>query len=202
MSESYSFRNALGGFHKEDVVRYVEFINNKHANQVNQLRTEMAAMEAELQKLRQNANLEEILTDLRKQYAQVEAERDDALAALEKAQRTHNEEIAALQRQVEELAGRKTAIINRNEEELEAYRRAEQAERQARQRAELICARAQAILADAGVKAEENARHIAAIADQTSAQLDVLQQAVSASKSTLQEVALSLYAIAPGESNP
>ena len=197
MAESYNFRSAIGGFNKEDVVRYMEFINNKHANHINQMKTDMAELESQLQQLRRREGLEEVLADLRQQYALVEAERNDALAALESAQQAHDAEVAALKAQLAEVTARQLEVINRNEEELEAYRRAEQTERQARQRAEQLCAQAQGILADAGVKADESAQRIGAMADQAAAQLSALQQAVISSKSALQEAALSLYAIAP-----
>lgn len=194
MAESYNFRSALGGFNKEDVVRYMEYINNKHANQLNQLRTDMADMEAELKKLRA---MEEVLSDLREQYALADAERADALAALETARHAHDAEVAALKQELDAVRAQKAEEFSRTAAELEAYRRAEQTERQARQRAEQLCAQAQAVLADAGIKADESARRIGSMADQTAAQLAALQQAVIDGKAALQEAAVSLYAIAP-----
>ena len=40
MAEFQKFRSSLGGFNREDVVHYIEYINNKHAAQLNQLKNE------------------------------------------------------------------------------------------------------------------------------------------------------------------
>ena len=40
MAAPQNFRTAFNGFHKEDVVRYLEYINSKHTNQINQLTAE------------------------------------------------------------------------------------------------------------------------------------------------------------------
>ena len=40
MAAPQNFRTAFNGFHKEDVVRYLEYINSKHSAQVNQLTSE------------------------------------------------------------------------------------------------------------------------------------------------------------------
>ena len=37
MSAPQNFRSAFNGFNREDVVRYLEYINTKHTTQVNQL---------------------------------------------------------------------------------------------------------------------------------------------------------------------
>ena len=36
-----TFRSALNGFNREDVVRYLEYINAQHAAELNQLRSEL-----------------------------------------------------------------------------------------------------------------------------------------------------------------
>ena len=40
MAQTHNFRRAMGGFHREDVVRYIEYMNQKHADQVNSLYVE------------------------------------------------------------------------------------------------------------------------------------------------------------------
>ena len=40
MAQQQNFRSAFNGFNREDVVHYLEFINAKHNNQVNQLTAE------------------------------------------------------------------------------------------------------------------------------------------------------------------
>jgi hypothetical protein len=85
------------------------------------------------------------------------------------------------------------------EQELEAYRRAERTERVARERAQQIYDQANAVLADATVKAETASAHIGAIADQVSAQLKEYQDSVLETKTTFQEAVATLYAIRPEE---
>ena len=53
MAANYSFRTSLTGFNREDVVRHLEYITNRHNNQVNQLKSEAESKERELQRLRQ-----------------------------------------------------------------------------------------------------------------------------------------------------
>ena len=105
-----NFRSAFRGFNREDVVRYIEYLNNQHKNQIeqlnNQLRTAKAApSDSELQ-------------------VQLDA-------ALEKCARLE-----------EQLAN--TAVVT-TEQELEAYRRAERAERVAQERAQQIRNQANAV---------------------------------------------------------
>ncbi len=183
MAESYNFRTAFNGFHREDVVHYLQYIQNKHAGQLNQLRADLADAQKEAASA---AQLQEILEDLRSQYAELEAERD---AALERTQELEQELIA--------LRSKKCEAATPGESELEAYRRAERAERQAQQRADQLLAQAHGILADAGVRADENAQRIGTMADQVAAQLAALQQVVIESKSALQDTAVAMRAIRP-----
>ena len=81
------------------------------------------------------------------------------------------------------------------EQELEAYRRAEQAERLAMERAQQIYTQANAILADTTAKAEAAAARIAELAKQANAQLQAYQDAVSCTQSVFQEAVDALGAI-------
>lgn len=183
MAQNADFRSAFNGFNREDVVHYLEYLQNKHTTQLNQLRADLAAAEAERDNARE---LQDVIDDLRQQYAELEAEKDAALARAD-----------ALEAALCAARSEKAAEPVRNEEELEAYRRAERAERQAQQRAEQLMAQAHGILADAGTRADESAQRIGAMADQVAAQLAALQQAVIGSKSALQETAMAIYAIRP-----
>ena len=49
MAQLQNFRSALGGFNREDVVHYIELLNNKHNSQVNQLNTELQTLRAQLE---------------------------------------------------------------------------------------------------------------------------------------------------------
>ena len=50
MSGIQNFRSALGGFNREDVVRYIEYINNKHNSQIEQLNTQLKEAQDALEK--------------------------------------------------------------------------------------------------------------------------------------------------------
>lgn len=184
MVESQNFRSSFNGFNRVDVVRYIEYINNKHSTQLNQLKTEMQAAQAELTRLQaastQEASLTQQLTEAQAQCAALEQELAEVKAQLEQA-----------------LAHRETISV-RTGEELEAYRRAERAERLAQERAAQIGAQANGILADATAKVDAAASQLAGIADQVAAQMGELQSAVLDSKSAMQEAAANLYALQPG----
>ncbi len=185
MADSYSFRTAFNGFNREDVVHHLQYIQNKHNTQLNQLRTDLADAQKNAAAA---AQLQEVLEDLRSQYAELEAERDAALA------RTRE-----LEQELVALRSKKSEPAAPGADELEAYRRAERAERQAQQRADQLLAQAHGILADAGVRADESAQKIGTMADQVAAQLAALQQVVMESKSALQDTAVAMFAIRPQE---
>ena len=78
MSVQQNFRTAIGGFKKEDVVKYIEYINAKHAAQVGQLKTELQNLQQELQELQSAVpaeDLSEKVTELEQRCAAAEQER-------------------------------------------------------------------------------------------------------------------------------
>ncbi len=161
------FRSALNGFRREDVVRYIEFLNNQHNSKVEQLNSQLQVATARA------------------------AQSDPALqaqldAALEK--------IAQLEAQ---LAEKSASDGFGAPQELEVYRRAERAERLAQERAQQLCTQANAILADATAKAEAAADHIADLAQQANAQLDAYRSAIADSQGAFQEAVAALYALQP-----
>ena len=52
MADVKSFRTAFRGFHREDVVHYIEYITNKHNAQVEQLNNQLRAAQEELARLK------------------------------------------------------------------------------------------------------------------------------------------------------
>ena len=157
-----NFRSAFYGFNREDVVRYIEYLNNQHKNQLDQLHNQLQAAKA----------------------APVNTELQDQLAAaLEKC--------AQLEAQLTNAAT--------TEQELEAYRRAERTERIAQERAQQIRTQANAVLADATVKAEVASAQIAELAEQANQQLMAYQAAVTDTQNLFQDVVTSLAAIKPEE---
>lgn len=158
MSGVQNFRSAIGGFNREDVVRYIEYINNKHSAEIAQLNTQLQNARNALEKAQPADN-----SDLQAQLEKAQARCAQLEAQLEKA---------------EQLSPSKTG------DELEAYRRAERTERLARDRAAQIYEQANAVLADATLKVETVSDNMVTVVDQISAQVQdakmKLQEAVAA----------------------
>ena len=152
------FRSAFHGFNREDVVNYIEYLNNHHNAQIEQLNTQLQTA------LSKPAGDEEL-------RAQLEA----ALARCEQ-----------LEAQLQQTPAAPA------DTELEAYRRAEKAERLARERAQQIHDQANAVLADTTAKVEEAAAQMAQ-------QLEQYQACVESSKTILQDATAALCAIRPEE---
>lgn len=151
------FRSALGGFNREDVVRYIEYLNHQHNSQLEQLNTQLQTAQEALTR------------------AKAAPQADSELQVKLEAALARCEELEA------QLAGKGQPAMSGDE--LETYRRAERAERLAQQRAAQIYNQANAVLADATLKVESAAEGMNAIAEQITAQLQQskqeLQEAVS-----------------------
>ena len=188
MAAPQNFRTSFNGFNREDVVHYLEYVNNKHNAQVNQLTQE--------------------LEELRAQLAARPAEDQSALVA------SLQEECATLSIRVEELEAEKasleavapTVMLEEKpniallaSEELETYRRAERIEREARERAELVYFQANGVLTEATAKVDGLSAGITDLADKVMSQLTQLQVAVSSSKQALQDAASIMNTIRPNK---
>ena len=169
MPELKNFRSAFRGFNRQDVVNYIEYINNTHNAQVEQLNNQLQAALA-------RPTDEEMKAKLEAAEARI-AELEETLAQQDRAVLSDG--------------------ASCTEQELEAYRRAERVERVAKERAEQIYAQANGVLAEATLKAESASAHIGAIADQVSNQLKEYQDSVLETKATFQEAVATLYAIKP-----
>lgn len=195
MSASYNFRTAFNGFNREDVVHYIEYINSKHTTQLNQLRTDLTAAQQENAVLKaqpqHNPELEAQVAALTEKLAQLEEE----LLTAQIAKSDLEAQLADMTTQRDAALNDQAQVQRRNEEELEAYRRAERVERQAKERTEAMYQKANGVLADATAKVDNASAQIAGIADQVAAQLAVLQQAVTGSKTALKDAATTLYTI-------
>ena len=156
MAEMQYFRTAFRGFNREDVVHYIEYMNQQHRKQLEQL------------------------------SAQVSTPDPAILARLEAAEAR----CAQLEAELEALHNAKPVVVNPTGEELEAYRRAERAERQAQERAQQIYTQANAVLADVTLKTETASVQVADAADQIVAKLQ-------STKTALQDAVTTLYAIRP-----
>ena len=140
------FRSAFNGFNREDVVHYIEYLNNQHKAKIEQLNSQLQAAQEKA------APVED--EDLRAQL-------DAALARCAELEKALAEQESAPA----------PAPVNSAEEELEAYRRAERTERMARERAQQIYTQANAVLADVTLKAEAAAKQISTISEQVGVQL-------------------------------
>lgn len=178
MAAFQNFRSALNGFNREDVVRYIEFINNKHNTQVNQLNTEIQTLQAQLDAL-QNSSTQQ--TELAAQLE--EAQIQNAVLT---------QELEDVRTQLEQAANRP-----QTDNELEAYRRAERAERIAKERVSQLYAQANGLLADATIRADEAVAEISGLTDQVCEQLNQLQTALCAGANTIRDTAAAMYAIKP-----
>ena len=158
MADNQHFRSAFRGFNREDVVHYIEYLNNHYTRQLEDLTAQLQAAQAAVPAA--DTSLLERLQAAEERCAQLEAQLNEKEAA--------------------EPAAAPTAT----EEELEAYRRAERTERQARERAQQIYTQANAILAEVTTKAETASAQLTATADQIAAQLvttkATLEEAVAA----------------------
>lgn len=214
MAEQQTFRTAFNGFNREDVVRYIDYLNTKHASEIAQLNSELeflrnrpaqtepapvapvaAADESVIAE--QAGRIRELFDQCREQeqmIAAVEREKAELADRLAAAQ----EELVQLRDQMDTAAQQQVSFKSRMEEELEAYRRAERTERLARERAERMYQQANGVLADATVKVDDAATQIGALSDRVISQLTELQNAVSGSKQALRDAAATMYTIRTG----
>lgn len=211
MSEILNFRSAFNGFHREDVVHYIEYLNAKHTAEVNQLNTQLEqlrsqnAVPADVAELQEQLSAaQEINDQLQAQVAELEercglmGEQNLAEAEEEAAPQANPMEARCLEleRQLEDFKA--NASQYHFAQELEAYRRAERTEREARERAEVVYRQANGALAEATVKVDEAFVQIGDMADKLNEQLLMLQQAVTVSRQALSDASASLYSIVPG----
>lgn len=186
-----TFRNALNGFNREDVVHYIEYLNTQHASEINRLQSELDFLRSRA--AQEPTVASETTTD---ELVEQQAARIRELFDRCKAQ---EETIADLSAQLcaAQASSGETARSSRTEEELEAYRRAERTERMARERAEQMYRQANAVLADATVKVDDAAAIISQMADHVSGRLSEFQSAIAGSKKTLQDAVATMSAIRP-----
>ena len=159
MAVAQHFRSAFNGFNREDVVHYIEYLNNQHNSQLEQLNTQLQTA------LEKSASASS---------SDLQAQLDAALARCE-----------ALEQALAQKEQEASTAVTTTEDELEAYRRAERTERMARERAEQIYTQANTVLADATLKAENAAAQISAVTDQISEQLQQTKNSFQDAVATL-----------------
>lgn len=178
-----TFRTAFNGFHKEDVVRYLDYLNHKHQNQVNQLQTELDELYAQQQS---------------------DTSADDAtVQALQAQNQTLQAQNQALLAQVQALESRCGELAAQQEKpqtdsrELDAYRRAEQVQKEAQQQVELLYFQANHILTEASNRLNHATGDLTQLTDAVMGQITQLQVAVSTGKQALQEASSILSTLRP-----
>jgi chromosome segregation ATPase len=173
MAAIQNFRSAFNGFNRDDVVHYIEYIHNTHRNKVGELNNQLQSLQEQLD------------------AAQAELQqREDTAAKLAEALA----KIDALEQALEEARSHPPVDTT---QELEAYRRAEQAERNANLRVIRLYEEANGILADATTRADESAAQVSRISEEISGQLIQLQDALTAGANTIRDAAAAMYAIKP-----
>ena len=191
-----NFRSSLHGFNRQDVANYLEYLNNRHAAQVNQLNTDLEALRRQAEAPAedpQRAALETSCQELEQQLAAARKERDEALAQKEAVE----QKLEAAQRDREEALLRSSGEKLDANRELEAYRRAERTERVARERAEQVYSETGTVLTQASNRIEAALRQMTGISQQVTGQLDTLQTAIASSRLALQDAAQTIDKLKP-----
>ena len=204
MSAPQNFRSAFNGFNRDDVVKYLEYINSRHHAQVNQLTGENEYLRQQLEAAQAAPGAQEELQRLQELCASQQAELEElravrtAMEARCSGMEKELEEAQEARRRAEEAQSTAQCGVA---QELEAYRRAERMEREARERSEQIYRQTNSVLADATVQLEDATGGIFELADQVMGQLEQLRSAVERSKQALKNASDTMYAIRPQEEN-
>ncbi len=191
-----NFRSSLHGFNRQDVANYLEYLNNRHAAQVNQLNTDLEALRRQAEAPAedpQRTALEARCRELEQQLEAVRKERDEALAQREAAE----QKLASARQDREEALLRSCGEKLEANRELEAYRRAERTERMARERAEQVYSETGTVLTQASNRIETALRQMTGISQQVTGQLDTLQTAIASSRLALQDAAQTIDKLKP-----
>ena len=202
MSAPQNFRSAFNGFNRDDVVKYLEYINSRHHAQVNQLTGENDYLRQQLEAAQAASGAQEELQRLQELCASQQVELEElravrtAMEARCSGMEKELEDAQEARRRAEEAQSTAQCGVA---QELEAYRRAERMERQARERSEQIYRQTNSVLADATVQLEDATGGIFQLADQVMGQLEQLRSAVERSKQALKNASDTMYAIRPQE---
>ena len=194
MSTPQSFRSALNGFNREDVVHYLEYLNTKHSNQVNQLTAENETLRQQVEALPDAESQRLLVASLEEKCAELTRQLEQSQSRCAELEQQLEQSHCAVPEQVQEPALSPSAS-----EELEAYRRAERIEREAKERAELVYFQANNVLTEASARVDGISSDITEMADKVMTQLTQLQVAVSSSKQALQDASSIMGAIRPNQ---
>lgn len=194
MAASQNFRSAFNGFNREDVVHYLEYLNTKHSNQVNQLTAENETLRQQVEALPDAESQRLLVASLEEKCAELTRQLEQSQSRCAELEQQLEQSHCAVPEQVQEPALSPSAS-----EELEAYRRAERIEREAKERAELVYFQANNVLTEASARVDGISSDITEMADKVMTQLTQLQVAVSSSKQALQDASSIMGAIRPNK---
>ena len=194
MSAPQNFRSAFNGFNREDVVHYLEYLNTKHSNQVNQLTAENETLRQQVEALPDAESQRLLVASLEEKCAELTRQLEQSQSRCAELEQQLEQSHCAVPEQVQEPALSPSAS-----EELEAYRRAERIEREAKERAELVYFQANNVLTEASARVDGISSDITEMADKVMTQLTQLQVAVSSSKQALQDASSIMGAIRPNQ---
>lgn len=206
-SEADDLRTQLA--EKENMVQSAGVL----AAELGDLRGRNEALKTELETARElvaekNAQIDGLQKDVSNRNGETEElrdtifNRDAQIEELEKAVADRDAELEALRQELEQaktaaVQPRREEPVTRWSEELNAYRRAEKAERRARERVNQMYDKANGALSDASVRVEKTAEQIAEMVIKVEADLELLRQAMEDSENTLADTAVVLGAIRP-----
>lgn len=206
MAELQNFRSAFSGFNREDVVNFIAYLNNQHNSKVNQLQNQLKAVQDELLALRSAPSVEDELNE-RIEALQAELQRkNEEISHLTEEAAVHAEDCAQYSAQVMALEEANAALqaqleqaVQRpqTQEELEAYRRAERAERLANERVAELYAQANGALGEATATVDEVCAQLGGLSQQVIDQLAQLQQNIALGRDALSKASGALYAVKP-----
>lgn len=83
MAVPFTFRSAFHGFHREDVIHYIEYLTAKHTAQVNELNAEIEFLRGQLEPASADPDSPEQLLDAQLQAAQQAGDVDAMIQELE-----------------------------------------------------------------------------------------------------------------------
>ena len=200
MAAPQNFRSAFNGFHREDVVNYIAYMTNQNETKVNQLNAQIAQLQQEMEALREQNRRQEEAAQQEQQLSQ-ELEQTKQQLTQQDEQIRHLEEELREEKQKRSVQEQPKPDPVRVTQELNAYRRAESAERRAREQVGQMYDHACGTLADASVTLEEAAQRICGLEEQLLQNIAQLQEAVAKSKTELADAAVTIASIRP-ESQP
>lgn len=187
--KKYQFRTALQGFNRVDVANFIEENTQSHEAQVRQLQNEISRLTADL------SRADDEILQLKQAISDSPAKVQDAPSAAE-SPAEHPAAPADVPAEPQTNQGDWQA------QELAAYRRAELAERQAKQRAAQVLSKVEKIAADTNTALDSNCVHLAQLSGDLSAIITQLQEAMQEIQDTFHASIQSMQSLEHVQSEP